>query len=290
MAGAGDSDSLMLATAPARVPTFVVKPSSGWRFLDLAELWHYRELVVFLAWRDISVRYKQTALGAAWALIQPLFLMLVFTLVFGVIAKLPSDGIPYPLFAYAGLLPWQLFAFALTEASNSVVANERLITKVYFPRIIIPLASVIVGLVDFAVGLVVLAGLMLFFRVPPGPMFWVLPIFILLALLTALGVGMWLAALNVQFRDVRYTLPFLTQIWLLATPVMYPSSIAPEPWRSLLALNPMSGVVDGFRWSLLGAGRAPDAFLAISLVTCVALLVSGIFYFRRMERTFADII
>lgn len=281
----------MLATTPTtRVPTVVVKPSRGYRWLDLRELWHYRELIVFLAWRDISVRYKQTALGALWALLQPLLLMLVFTLVFGVLAKMPSDGIPYPLFVYTGLLPWQLFAFALTEASNSVVANERLITKVYFPRIIIPLASVVVGLVDFAVGLVVLAGLMLFFGVPPGPMFWSLPIFVLLALLTALGIGMWLAALNVQFRDVRYTLPFLNQFWLLATPVMYPSAIAPEPWRSLLALNPMSGVVDGFRWSLLGAGHAPDAFLVVSLVTCAVLLASGVLYFRRMERAFADII
>lgn len=263
--------------------------SSGWRRFDLTELWRYRELVLFLAWRDISVRYKQTVLGVFWALLQPLLLMAVFTMIFSLIARMPTGGTPYPLFVFAGLLPWQLFAYALTEASVSIVGNERLITKVYFPRVLVPAASVFSGLADFLVGLALLAVLILVFGITPGPL-WALPGFIALALASALGVGLWLAAVNVQFRDVRFTLPFLTQVWMLATPIVYPSAVLPEPLRSLIGLNPMTGVVEGFRWATVG-GVAPNAGqLAISAVAAGVVLVTGFAYFRRMEHTFADVI
>lgn len=266
-----------------------LRPSTGWRRFDLAELWAYRELVVFLAWRDISVRYKQTALGIAWALLQPLLLMAVFSMVFGLIARMPTGTTPYPLFVFAGLLPWQLFAYALTEASVSIVGNERLITKVYFPRVLVPAASVLSGLADFIVGLGLLAVLMVAFGVSPDHV-WALPGFIVLAITSALGVGLWLAALNVQFRDVRFTLPFLTQIWMLATPIVYPAALLPDPLRALIGLNPMTGVVEGFRWATVG-GIAPDGgLLALSVAVAVATLVTGFAYFRRMERSFADVI
>jgi lipopolysaccharide transport system permease protein len=268
----------------------VIEPTQGWVALKLRELWDYRELVYFLVWRDIKVRYKQTALGAGWAIIQPFFTMVVFSLFFGKLAKVPSDGIPYPVFTFCALIPWQLFAFALNESSNSLVSNERLVTKVYFPRLAIPIAGVLAGLVDFAIAFVVLIAMMLFFGIVPTVAIVALPLFVLLAVVTALAVGLWLSALNVQYRDVRYTIPFLTQFWLFITPIAYPSSIVPEQWRALYGLNPMAGVVEGFRWALLGRSGAEAPTIIVSSVVVVLLLIGGLAYFRRMERTFADVV
>jgi lipopolysaccharide transport system permease protein len=267
-----------------------IRPSRGWVSLRLRELWEYRELLYFLTWRDIKVRYKQTALGAAWAIIQPFFMMVVFSLFFGRLARIPSDGLPYPLFAYSALLPWQLFAHALTESSNSLVASERLITKVYFPRLVVPISAVLSGLVDFVIAFAVLMGMMAYYGIVPGFAIITLPLFILLALSTALGVGLWLSALNVRYRDVRYTLTFLVQFWLFATPVAYPSSLVPETWRAFYGLNPMAGVVEGFRWALLGKAEGPGAMLAVSVVTVILIFIGGIYYFRRMEKSFADVV
>ncbi|HKS08332.1 MAG TPA: ABC transporter permease [Pyrinomonadaceae bacterium] len=272
------------------LPTLLITPPNRWIPLQLSELWEYRELLYFLIWRDIKVRYKQTALGAAWAVIQPLFMMLVFSLFFGRLAKLPSDGIPYPVFTLCALIPWQLFANALTESSNSLIGNQNLITKVYFARLVIPLAAVLSGLVDFLIAFVILIGMMLFYSIVPGPAILALPGFILLAVLTALAVGLWLSALNVQYRDVRYTMNFLVQFWLFATPVAYPSSIVPENWRALYGLNPMAGVVEGFRWALLGKSSPPSAMLLVSVIVVLVLLVGGLYYFRRMEQEFADVV
>src|SRR5438067_3945264 len=272
------------------LPTLLIRPPKGWMSIGFRELWEYRELLYFLTWRDIKVSYKQTVLGAAWAIIQPFFMMVVFSLFFGYLAKVPSDGIPYPIFAYCALLPWQLFAHALTESSNSLVANERLITKVYFPRLVVPISAVLGGLIDFAIAFVILLLMMAYYGIVPGLAVLTLPLFILLAVMTALGVGLWLSALNVQYRDVRYTIGFLTQFWLFATPVAYPSSIVPEKWRALYGLNPMAGVVEGFRWALLGKANPPGALLAVSVVAVLLLLVGGLYYFRRMEQTFADIV
>jgi lipopolysaccharide transport system permease protein len=271
------------------LPTFSIDPPTGWASIGLRELWDYRELLYFLTWRDVKVRYKQTALGAAWAIIQPLFMMLVFSLFFGRLAKIPSDNIPYPIFTFCALLPWQLFAHALTESSNSLVANERLITKVYFPRLVVPIAAVLGGLVDFAVAFVILLVMMLYYGIVPTGAIVALPGFILLAVMTALAVGLWLSALNVKYRDVRYTINFLIQFWLFATPIAYPSSLVPERWRPLYGLNPMAGVVEGFRWALLGS-RPPGAMLAVSVGVVVLLLVGGLYYFRRMEQQFADVV
>lgn len=268
----------------------VISPSRGWISLKLSELWEYRELLYFLTWRDIKVRYKQTAIGAAWAIIQPFFAMVVFSIFFGQLAKIPSDGIPYPIFTYCALLPWQLFAHALNESSNSLVTNQGLITKVYFPRLIIPVAPVLAGLVDFGIAFLVLIGMMLFYGIIPTFAIVTLPLFLILAVATALSVGLWLSALNVQYRDVRYTIPFLTQFWLFATPVAYPSSLVPESWRALYGLNPMAGVVEGFRWALLGKAEGPGALIAVSVIVVVALLIGGLYYFRRMEKTFADVV
>lgn len=273
--------------AAVELPRIVIRPSRGWVPLRLRELWEYRELLYFLVWRDVKVRYKQTVLGAAWAIIQPFFTMVVFSIVFGRLAGIPSDGLPYPVFAYCALLPWQLFAHALTESGNSLVANQNLITKVYFPRLVIPLAAVLAGLVDFSIAFLVLLALMAYYGIVPTAAILTLPFFVGLAVATALAVGLWLSALNVQYRDVRYTIPFLTQFWLFATPVAYPASLVPEPWRALFGLNPMAGVVEGFRWALLGGPR-PGALLAVSTAVVVVVLVSGLYYFRRMERTFAD--
>jgi len=281
-------DASPLAHLP--VPHIAIRPARGWTSLDLHELWHYRELLAFLIWRDIKVRYKQTALGAAWAILQPVFSMLVFSLFFGRLAKVPSDGIPYPVFSYCALLPWQLFSYALTESSNSVVANERLVSKIYFPRLVIPIAAVLAGLVDFAIAFSVLIVLMLQYGIAPTWTIITLPAFVLLAILTALAVGLWLSALNVQYRDVRYTVSFLTQIWLFLSPVAYPSSLVPERWRPLYGLNPMAGVVEGFRWALVGKTPAPGAMLAVSVLMVLVLLAGGLFYFRRMENSFADVI
>ena len=291
-----DLPELQLAkehAVPARdddLPLLEIEPSRGWVSLNLRDLWEYRELLYFLIWRDIKVRYKQTALGAAWAIIQPLFTMVVFSLFFGRLANLPSDGVPYPIFSYAALVPWTFFATGLTLSADSLVASRELLQKVYFPRLIIPLATVLSGVVDFALAFLVLLGMMpLYGIVPTINVVW-LPLFLLLGLVTALGAGLWLSALNVQYRDVRYVVPFLTQLWLFATPVAYPSSLLAEPWRALYGLNPMVGVVEGFRWALLGTRLAPERMVLVSSAAAVVLLISGALYFRRMERSFADLV
>jgi lipopolysaccharide transport system permease protein len=276
--------------ASGSFPTFFIKPETGLSSLALRELWEYRELLYFLTWRDLKVRYKQTVLGAAWAIIQPFFMMVVFTLFFGRLARIPSDGIPYPVFVYCALLPWQLFAHSLTESSNSLVANERLITKVYFPRLVIPISAVLGGLIDFSIAFVILLLMMVYYGIRPSWAVVTLPAFVLLAMVTALGVGLWLSALNVKYRDVRYTINFVIQFWLLATPVAYPSSLIPLRWRALYGLNPMAGVVEGFRWALLGKSGAPGALLAVSVVVVILILIGGLYYFRRMEAEFADVI
>jgi lipopolysaccharide transport system permease protein len=269
----------------------VVGPSRTWPSLGIRELWEYRELLYFLVWRDVKVRYKQTVLGVAWAVLQPVLTMLVFSVFLGVLVRVPSDGLPYPVFAYAALLPWQLFAHTITECGNSLVANQQLITKVYFPRLVIPMAAVLAGLVDFSVAFTVLIGLMVYYGIPFTAAVLSLPVLLMLTVAVALGVGLWLAALNVQYRDVRYTLPFLTQLWLFATPVAYPTSLVPETWRWLYALNPMVGVVEGFRWALVGAGRAVGGGpLTVSALATILLLAGGVAYFRRMEHTFADLV
>jgi len=272
------------------VLTLRIVPPGRWPSLDLRELWEYRELLYFLIWRDVKVRYKQTALGAAWAIIQPVFMMVVFSLFFGRLAKVPSDGIPYPVFTFCALIPWQLFANALTESSNSLVGNQNLITKVYFPRLVVPLSAVLSGVVDFAIAFVLLLVMMVYFGIVPTWAVVTLPVFILLEILTALGVGLWLSALNVQFRDVRYTISFLVQVWLFLTPVAYPSSIIPERWRVFYGLNPMTGVVEGFRWALLGKAAPSLSMLLVSILMVLAILIGGLYYFRRMEQTFADLI
>jgi lipopolysaccharide transport system permease protein len=269
-------------------PVLRIEPSKGWVSLQLSHLWEYRELLYFLIWRDIKVRYKQTALGAAWAVLQPFFTMVVFSLFFGKLAKIPSDGVPYPIFAFAALVPWTFFAQGLAQSSDSLVGSANLIRKVYFPRLVIPIASVMGGMVDFAIAFTVLLGMMVFYGVlPTANVFW-LPLLLLLALTTSLGVGLWLSALNVKFRDVRYTVPFLVQFWMFSTPIAYSSSMLPEPWRTVYGINPMAGVVEGFRWALLGTGTQPGMMVAVSAIVASALLVSGAFYFRRMEKTFAD--
>jgi len=275
---------------PSDSHVIVVKPSKGWISLKLRDLWEYRELLYFLTWRDIKVRYKQTVLGAAWAIIQPFFTMVVFSLFFGKLAKVPSDGIPYPIFAYAALVPWTFFANGLSQSSNSLVDNANMLKKVYFPRLVVPLSSVISGVVDFILAFTVLLGMMLFYGIYPTIHVIWLPFLLLLTLTTSLGVGLWLSAMNVQFRDVRYTLPFLTQFWLFATPIAYPSSLLSEPWRTLYGINPMVGVVEGFRWALLGTETAPGPMIMVSSLVALMLLVSGVFFFRRMEKTFADVI
>jgi len=270
------------------VPVTVIRPTRGWAYLDVRELWEFRELAGFLAWRDLKVRYKQTAIGVAWAILQPLAMMLVFTLFFGRLAKMPSDDLPYPLFAYVGLLPWQLFARCLTDSSSSLVSNQQVITRVYFPRILVPLATVVTASVDFLIGCVLLVILILFYGATPSPNVVWLPAFIVLMLFTALGVGVWLSALNLEYRDVGHAVPFLTQFLLFLTPVVYPASLVPEGWRFLYALNPMVGVVEGFRWALLGSGSGPGASLLVSCAVACLALVGGVFFFRWRERTFVD--
>lgn len=265
-------------------------PTRGLRWLDLREVWAYRELLYFLTWRDIKVRYKQTAIGVAWALLQPLAMMLAFTVFFGRLAGVPSEGVPYPLFAYAALLPWQLFSRTLSESTNSLIVDQRLITRVYFPRLIVPLAATLAAVFDFLIASVLLVLLMAWYGVGLGPTCLWLPGVTLLMLVTALGVGFWLSALNVEYRDVMYVVPFLTQLWLFVTPVVYPSSLVPSHWRMLYGLNPMVGVVDGFRWALFGVGSRPGPLLAASSLIAGALFVSGIAWFRSRERTFVDAI
>jgi lipopolysaccharide transport system permease protein len=274
----------------AEPPVTRIRPSGGWRSLGLRELWAYRELLWFLVWRDVKVRYKQTLLGAGWAILQPVAAMVVFSLFFGRLAGVPSDGLPYPIFSFAALVPWTFFSQGLTQSANSVVGSQSLITKVYFPRLAIPIAAVLSGLVDFALAFAVLLAMMLAYGIAPGPEILALPLLLLLALVTALGAGLWLSALNVQYRDVRYAVPFLMQLWLFVTPIAYPSSLLTEPWRTIYGLNPMAGVVEGFRWALLGAIEAPGPMLGASALAALALLASGAAYFRRMEQSFADVI
>lgn len=276
-------------TLPSTDQILHIKPHKDWAFLR-QDLWHYRELLYFLVWRDFKIRYKQTALGAAWAILQPFSTMVVFTLFFGKLAQIPSDGIPYPLFSYAALVPWTFFANGLNQASNSLVGNAQLITKVYFPRLVIPTASVVSGALDFGVSFMVLIGMMAYYGISPSSQVFWLPLFFLLSFVTALGVGTWLSALNVQFRDVRYTVPFLIQFWLFMTPVAYPSSLLREPWRTLYGLNPMVGVVEGFRWALLGAQNTSSRMILVSSFVSLLILISGVLYFRRSEKHFADII
>jgi lipopolysaccharide transport system permease protein len=273
-----------------QVPEIVIAPSKGWVALKLKELWEYRELLYFFIWRDIKVRYKQTVFGAAWAIIQPFFTMIVFSLFFGRLAKIPSDGIPYPVWNFAALVPWQLFANGISQSSNSLVTNANMIRKIYFPRLAMPIAAVIAGVVDFLLAFLVLLLMMFYFGIVPTVNAIWLPGFLLLALVTSLGVGLWLSAMNVQFRDIRYAIPFITQFWFFATPIAYPSSLLSEPWRTIYGINPMVGVVEGFRWALLGTNTAPSSAIFVSSLTALGLLVSGAFYFRRMEKTFADVV
>lgn len=278
-------------TAPSPdYSVYRIEPSRGWVALKLGEVWAYRELLYFLVWRDIKVRYKQTLLGAAWAIIQPFFTMLVFSLFFGRLAKVPSDGIPYPIFSFAALVPWSFFVHGLTEASNSLVGNANLLKKVYFPRLAVPIATVLAGGVDFIFAFGVLLVLMGYYHVVPGANVVWLPLFLLLAMVTALAVGLWLSALNVEYRDVRFVVPFIAQFWLFATPIAYPSTLLEEPWRTLYGINPMVGVVEGFRWALLGVDTGPGPMIVVSSVVALVLLVAGAFYFRRMEKSFADVI
>ncbi len=276
--------------SPDEIPVVIIRPSRGWLGLNLRELWEYRDLLLFLTWRDVLVRYKQAALGVAWAVLQPLLTMLIFSVIFGRLAKLPSDGIPYPLFSYAALLPWQLFAGALQHASISLVNNANLLTKVYFPRLVIPIAAVAAALMDFAIAFGVLLGLLVAYGIQPTWAVLTLPLFVLLALLTALAVGLWLSALNVQYRDVQHMIPFLVQAWMYASPVAYSAGLIPSGgWRLVYGLNPLAGVIQGFRWALLGT-QPPDGLMAVSVGMVIVLLVSGLFYFRRMEKTYADVV
>lgn len=275
---------------PSNLPRTRRAPSKGWALPRLRELWEYRELLFFLVWRDIKVRYKQTVLGAAWAIIQPFFTMVIFSLFFGRLAQVPSDGLPYPIFSYAALVPWTFFASALNQASNSLVLSANMVKKIYFPRLTLPIATVLANIVDFVLAFLVLLGMMLYYgMVPTINVLW-LPLFLLLALITSLGVSLWLSAMNVQFRDVHYTIPFLTQAWLFITPIAYPSSLLPQPWQTLYGLNPMAGVIEGFRWALLGSDTAPGAMTILSAIMALTLFIGGAFYFRRMEKNFADVL
>ena len=270
-------------------PTVMVRPARGWVPVNLRDLWEYRELIYFLTWREIKVRYKQTVLGFAWAIIQPLMMMIVFTLFFGNLAKVPSEGIPYPLFNYTALLPWTLFAEGILRSSTSLVQQTSLIQKVYFPRLVMPLAGILSPLVDFCIAFLILIGLMIYYGYAPTVRVLLLPGFVVLAMMTSLGVGLWLSSINVKYRDVRYAIPFLIQLWLFASPVVYSSSLLPERWQVIYGLNPMSGVIEGFRWALLGTDP-PGALMAVSVAIVVVILVAGAYYFRRSEKNFADVV
>lgn len=278
------------SSSPSELPVTVIERRRGLVGLDLRELWAFRELLYFFVWRDLKVRYKQTVLGAAWAVIQPLMTMVVFSLFFGELAEVPSDGVPYPIFSFAALVPWTFFANALAQSSNSLVGSANLLRKVYFPRLLIPFASVLAGMVDFFLAFAVLLAMMVAYGIAPTAQVIWLPALLLLAVTAALAVGLWLSALNVEFRDVRHVVPFFVQIWLFATPIAYPSSLLEEKWRAVYALNPMVGVVEGFRWALLDTDTAPGLPLAVSTAATLVLLVGGLLYFRRMERTFADVV
>ena len=271
-------------------PIVTIAPSRGWVALNLADVWAHRELLYFLTWRDIKIRYKQTAIGAAWAVLQPLLTMIVFTLFFGKLARIPSGGLPYPIFYYSALLPWMYFAASLQNATNTIVENQRIITKVYFPRLILPLSSVLSGLVDFGVSSLMFVAMMIYFGIRPTATVLWLPAFLLLAVLTALGVGLWLSALNAIYRDVRYVVPFVVQFWLFASPVVYSSSLVPEKWRWLYGLNPMAGVIEGFRWSLAGHGQPPGLLIFVSAGVVIIVLLAGVAHFQKVEATIADVV
>ncbi|HEY0008053.1 MAG TPA: ABC transporter permease [Tepidisphaeraceae bacterium] len=280
-----------VSSAPSALDVVRIEPQNGWQPLDLREFWRYRELLGVLAMRDLKVRYKQTALGAAWAIIQPVLTMIVFTIFFGKLGGMAGKvegGVPYYIYVFCALLPWQLFAGALTNAGNSLIGSQNLITKVYFPRLVIPISAILSGLVDFAIAFIVLIILMIWAGIVPGIAILTLPLFVLMAFTAALAVGLWLSALNVEYRDVRYVIPFLTQFWMFLSPIAYPSSIVPEQWRWLYGLNPMAGVVEGFRWALLGNVNPPGAMIWVSAVMTILLLIGGAYYFRRMEENFAD--
>jgi len=279
-----------LQSRPIDIPEITINSRKKTIGLDLNELWHYRDLIYFLTWRDIKVRYKQTLLGAAWAILQPLLTMVLFSVIFGYLAKLPSDGIPYPVFTFTALLPWQLFAYALTQSSVSLVADQNLISKIYFPRLVIPVSSVLAGILDFIIAFAVLLGMFLIFRIQLTIKILALPFLIILAVFTALALGLWLSALNVKYRDVRYALPFITQLWFFATPIAYSSSLIPEQWQLLYSLNPMTGVVEGFRWALLDTPNSVGPMVFVSTCIVILLLVGGLIYFQRMEDEFADLI
>jgi lipopolysaccharide transport system permease protein len=283
-------------TGKPEINTIVLRPSRRWAALNLRDLWLYRELIYFMTWRDLKVRYKQTLLGVSWAVLNPFLQMVVFSIFFGELAKVSSDGLPYPIFSYTALLPWTLFANALNNASRSLVSHQNMVTKIYFPRLVLPLASVMAGLVDFLLAFLVLIGMMIYYNaagITHLTLKWAmltLPLFLLLALVTALGVALWLSALYVKYRDVNYILPFLGEVWKFVSPVVYSTSMIPAKWQFIYALNPMAGVVNGFRWALLGTPTAPDMRMLISVVMALVILISGLFYFRNMEKTFADTI
>jgi len=278
------------ARATGTVPVTIIEPSRGWLGLGLKELWDYRELLYFLIWRDVKVKYKQTIIGAGWAILQPLITMIIFTLVFRKIADVPSDNIPYPIFAYTALLPWNLFSGGLNRASVSLVTQSNLISKVYFPRMMVPISAMLSGMVDFAIAFIILVGMMFWYGVVPTAAILSLPLFITIALVAALSVGLWLSALNVRYHDIGHAIPFLVQIWMFASPVAYPVSAVPEKWRLLYSLNPLAGVIEGFRWAMLGKESPDFVVITVSAVAMIALLFSGIAYFKRTERTFADLI
>ena len=272
------------------LPILRIERSRGWVSLGLRDLWRYRELVYFFIWRDIKVRYKQTVLGGTWAIIQPLFTMLIFSVFFGRLAKVPSDSVPYPIFAFTALVPWTFFANGVSMSSTSLVSESNLVKKVYFPRLALPISKVLAGVVDFLLAFAMLVVLMVYYGIKPTYNVVWLPLFFFLALATSLGVSMWFSAMHVQFRDVQYAIPFLVQVWLFATPIAYPSSLLSEPWRTIYGINPMVGVVEGFRWALLRTHTAPGPIVFVSCLASMTLLVSGACYFRRLERNFADVI
>jgi lipopolysaccharide transport system permease protein len=288
-------ENTVVSTSSALVPStdapvIDITPPGGWLNIDFRELWRFRDLAYFFVWRTIKIRYKQTAMGAAWAIIQPVAQMLVFTVFFGYLARIPSGQIPYPVFYFSALLPWTYFAEALQTVTNSVVDQQHIVTKVYFPRLLLPISAVMPGLLDFVIGLFVFLPIMILYRVVPGKAICLLPVFLLLAMTTALSVGLWLAALNSLYRDVRHVIPFLVQIWMFVSPVAYPASLVPERWRWLYGLNPMVGVIEGFRWALTGRGQPPTLLLAVSSLAVVVVLVGGLVFFRRMEDTIAGVV
>jgi lipopolysaccharide transport system permease protein len=280
--------TLVESLAESEKGQWEIGPPRGWFELNLREMWNYRELLYFFVWRDLKIRYKQTAIGVGWVVLQPLMAMLLFTVFFGRLAKMPSEGLPYPVFYYTGLLPWLYFSASLTHATNTVVEHERVITKVYFPKMFLPFSAVLSGLVDFGIGFGLLMGLMLYYHLIPTIATLLVPIFLLLAVMTALAVGLWLSALNAIYRDVRYVIPFLVQFWLFASPVVYPSTVVPAKWRWLYGLNPMAGVVEGFRWAVTGRGKAPGVLVLVSATTVLLLFLGGVVYFKKMESKIAD--